>query len=595
MRRRSSSASTWITPLVVVLICSSATPIAGQALALKSLRKAFSMYGWAGDPCFPYPWSGLQCDTAAARVISIDLRSRGLRGFIPTTVKALTALKYLDLSNNKFNGTIPEVLGVLPNLSSLALDNNNFCGWIPQPLLNRTSFSFSGNPRLCRPGDTCDSADCITYPDPLALTTEDKKSSGLNLILGAVIGGCVVLGILGGLFICFYVRARRSKKLSTLLPDNSKEMEAKLSRDKPSYHSASTVHNSKTASRSEDILNVILSPFRRSWDAPTNTGTQLSQAAGYIPRADIVTATQNFAIQIGEGSYGPVYKGILSNGKQVAVKVNKFSSQGTEEFVNEVALLTRIHHRNLVGLLGFCEDGDERFLLYEFQEKGALSSLLWGPESEKNPLDWKTRLDIALNAAKGLEYLHTGCDPKVIHRDVKSSNILVDDKFMAKVADFGISKETPEGGSNSGYSARVRGTPGYVDPEYLLSQRFSAKSDVYSFGVVLMEIIAGCRPQATMQDGTKFNIVELFADVLSTGDIFGVADSALEKKFNPESVWKLADLAYCSTEKEGAKRPDMSQVVRGITEAIELENSYDPAGPPPTRSWSRAVTLKLPR
>ncbi|KAL2645212.1 hypothetical protein R1flu_012799 [Riccia fluitans] len=601
--RRSCSASRWITPLMLLLICSSATPISGQEtetfmddlLAIKSMRKAFSMYTWAGDPCFPFAWPGLQCDVAAARVVAIDLRSRGLNGFIPTTIKSLTALKFLDLSNNKFNGTVPEELGLLPSLATLALDNNNFCGWIPQPLLNRSSFSFSGNPLLCRPGDPCDSAArCITYPDPPAFTKEAKKSAGLNLVIGAIIGGCIVAGIIGGLFVCFYVRSQRKKKSLTLLPETCKEIEAKQSRDKASYHSSSRPHHSSAASRSDDILNVILSPFRRSWDAQTKTVT-LSQAAGYIPRADIVTATQNFATKIGEGGYGPVYKGTLSNGKAVAVKVNKINSQGTEEFANEVGLLTRIHHRNLVSLLGFCEDGDERFLLYEFQEKGALNNLLWGPESEKNPLDWKTRLDIALNAAKGLEYLHTGCDPKVIHRDVKSSNILVDDKFVAKVADFGISKATPEGGSISAYSARVRGTPGYVDPEYLITQRFSSKSDVYSFGVVLMEIIAGCRPQATLQDGTRFQIVDLFTEVLSTGDIFGVADTALEKKFNPESMWRVADLAFSSVDKEGAKRPDMSHIVKGLAEAIELENSYDPAAPPPTRSWSRAVTLKLPR
>lgn len=592
MKRRGLSTSSWITQLALLLLSSCCLPSSGQSetgspdgdvAALRSIRTAFQMTGkWFGAPCDSPPWLGVNCNATTQRVELIDLKARGISGFIPSTIKDLTALKYLDLSNNKIGGPIPNALASISSLLTLSLDNNSFCGRIPDGLLpERSDFSWSGNPSLCEPGDLCDTAGCIAQADP-PRSAGSEQSGGMNLIIGAVIGGLVVLGLLGGLFItCFYLRSRKSRTISLPVVDY-KQAGAK----------AANENLSVSPSRSDDFQNTTPSPFPQPVENYTNA--TLSQAAGYISKQEIVTATNNFSRQIGEGGYGPVFWGVLANGKEVAVKVNKILDQGTQEFVNEVGLLTRVHHRNLVTLLCFCECGDERFLVYEYQARGTLSDLLCGKEAEKHPLDWPTRLDIALNAAKGLEYLHTGCNPTIIHRDVKSNNILIDSNFVAKVADFGISKATSDNDGTNAFSTLVRGTPGYVDPEYILSQRLSTKSDVYSFGIVLMELIAGCRPYGQNKDGTRFNISVMVREALSMGNILSIADPALKvMDFNPESMWRVADIAFSSANREGSKRPDMTQVVRGLTEAIALERSHDPNNPAEPPSFYRTTTFNM--
>ncbi|CAK9266685.1 unnamed protein product, partial [Sphagnum jensenii] len=204
--------------------------------------------------------------------------------------------------------------------------------------------------------------------------------------------------------------------------------------------------------------------------------------------AEVIIATNNFNIQIGKGGFGPVYYGKFEDGREVAIKVlDVKSSQGPSEFFNEVDVLSRANHQNLVSLIGYCLEDDQQMLIYEYMHKGSLYDHLYANEQ----LDWTTRLHIALNASQGLEYLHSGCNPSIIHRDVKTSNILLpSDMKNAKVADFGLSRLT-YGDHITHMTTNVKGTAGYVDPEYFTSQCLSVKSDVYSFGVVLLEIISG--------------------------------------------------------------------------------------------------------
>ncbi|MCH82930.1 putative LRR receptor-like serine/threonine-protein kinase, partial [Trifolium medium] len=192
--------------------------------------------------------------------------------------------------------------------------------------------------------------------------------------------------------------------------------------------------------------------------------------------------------------YGKVYKGILSNGTVVAIKrAQQGSLQGEKEFLTEISILSRIHHRNLVSLVGYCDEEGEQMLVYEFMSNGTLRDHL-SVTSEK-PLTFAMRLKIALESAKGLVYLHTEAEPPIFHRDVKSSNILLDSKFTAKVADFGLSRLAPvpdvHGIIPGHVSTAVVGTPGYLDPEYFLTHAFTNKSDVYSLGVVFLELLTG--------------------------------------------------------------------------------------------------------
>ncbi|XP_010247085.1 PREDICTED: serine/threonine-protein kinase CDL1-like isoform X2 [Nelumbo nucifera] len=208
---------------------------------------------------------------------------------------------------------------------------------------------------------------------------------------------------------------------------------------------------------------------------------------------ELATATKNFKATnlIGEGGFGRVYKGRLETGQIVAVKqLDQNGLQGNQEFIVEVLMLSLLHHSNLVNLIGYCTDGDQRLLVYEYMPMGSLEDHLFDLTPNKEPLEWNTRMKIAVGAARGLEYLHCKANPPVIYRDLKSANILLDNDFNPKLSDFGLAKLGPVG-DNTHVSTRVMGTYGYCAPEYAMSGKLTLKSDVYSFGVVLLELITG--------------------------------------------------------------------------------------------------------
>ncbi|OVA00620.1 Protein kinase domain [Macleaya cordata] len=208
---------------------------------------------------------------------------------------------------------------------------------------------------------------------------------------------------------------------------------------------------------------------------------------------ELASATKNFKSSnlIGEGGFGRVYKGRLDTGQIVAVKqLDQNSLQGNQEFIVEVLMLSLLHHPNLVNLIGYCTDGDQRLLVYEYMPMGSLEDHLFDLSSDQETLDWNTRMKIAVGAAQGLEYLHCKANPPVIYRDLKSANILLDNDFNPKLSDFGLAKLGPVG-DNTHVSTRVMGTYGYCAPEYAMSGKLTLKSDIYSFGVVLLELITG--------------------------------------------------------------------------------------------------------
>ncbi|CAN6461889.1 unnamed protein product [Victoria cruziana] len=217
---------------------------------------------------------------------------------------------------------------------------------------------------------------------------------------------------------------------------------------------------------------------------------------------ELATATKNFnaANLIGEGGFGRVYKGRLeSTGQVVAVKqLDRSGLQGNREFLVEVLMLSLLHHSNLVNLIGYCADGDQRLLVYEYMPMGSLEDHLFDIQPGRRPLDWNTRMKIAVGAAKGLEYLHDKANPPVIYRDLKSANILLDNDFNPKLSDFGLAKLGPVGGKTH-VSTRVMGTYGYCAPEYAMTGQLTLKSDVYSFGVVLLELITGRKAIDTLK------------------------------------------------------------------------------------------------
>ncbi|XP_074294394.1 leucine-rich repeat receptor protein kinase HPCA1-like [Silene latifolia] len=304
----------------------------------------------------------------------------------------------------------------------------------------------------------------------------------------------------------------------------------------------------------------------------TSSGLQVT-GSRVFPFEDIIKITNNFsqANHIGSGAYGKVYRGTLPNGQLVAVKrAEKGSMRGglefKTEFKTEIELLSRVHHKNLVRLLGFCLDNEELILVYEFVPNGTLKGSLSGVSGIR--LDWRRRIKVALGAARGLAYLHELASPPIIHRDIKSNNILLDENLNAKVSDFGLSKSFTDAGKGH-MLTEVKGTMGYLDPEYYMTQRLSEKSDVYSFGVLMLELITGKSPI----DRGRYIVREVKNAMNRTEDLYGLhelLDSDIGLGTTLKGFEKYVDVSLMCVEELGDDRPAMGEVVKQLEDILEM-------------------------
>ncbi|GMI83665.1 hypothetical protein like AT1G49730 [Hibiscus trionum] len=279
--------------------------------------------------------------------------------------------------------------------------------------------------------------------------------------------------------------------------------------------------------------------------------------------------TCSFSTVIGRGGFGTVYKAQYSDGSLVAVKqMNKVSEQGEDEFCREIELLARLHHRHLVALRGFCLKKHERFLMYEYMSNGSLKDHLHS--SGKTLLSWETRIQIAIDVANALEYLHFYCDPPLCHMDIKSSNILLDENFVAKVADFGLAQASKDGSvCFEPVHTDIRGTPGYMDPEYVVTQELTDKSDVYSYGVLLLEVVTARR---AVQDGV--NLVESTQILLaSESRLIELVDPRIKDSFNLDQLQTVVTIVRWCTQREGRARPSIKQVLQLLYESSDPTQS----------------------
>ncbi|KAK8674713.1 hypothetical protein V6N13_032819 [Hibiscus sabdariffa] len=294
---------------------------------------------------------------------------------------------------------------------------------------------------------------------------------------------------------------------------------------------------------------------------------------------ELHSATNNFNYdnKLGEGGFGSVYWGQLWDGSQIAVKRLKvWSNKAEVEFSVEVEILARVRHKNLLSLRGYCAEGQERLIVYDYMPNLSLQSHLYGQHSSECLLDWTRRMNIAIGSAEGIAYLHHHSTPHIIHRDVKASNVLLDSEFQPQVADFGFAKFIPDGATH--VTTRVKGTLGYLAPEYAMLGKASESCDVYSFGILLLELASGKKPLEKLSTTVKRSIVEWALPLASEGKFNEMADPKLDGKYVEEELKRVVLVALVCADNRPEKRPNMLEVLELLKgeskdKLTELENN----------------------
>ncbi|CAN7053207.1 unnamed protein product [Brassica rapa subsp. trilocularis] len=387
-----------------------------------------------------------------------------------------------------------------------------------------------------------------------------SSSIGTGPIVGITVAVALIVFSLIGLIV-WCVR-RREKRLSAVSGGYVT----------PSPMSSSSSRPDAAFFRTQSSAPIVSGKRSGSYFSQSQSGG-LGNSRPLFSYEELVKATNGFSQEnlLGEGGFGCVYKGVLPDGRVVAVKQLKIGGgQGDREFKAEVETLSRIHHRHLVSIVGHCISDDRRLLIYDYVSN---NDLYFHLHASKEVLDWATRVRIAAGAARGLAYLHEDCHPRIIHRDIKSSNILLEDNFDARVSDFGLARLALD--CNTHITTRVMGTFGYLAPEYASSGKLTEKSDVYSFGVVLLELITGRKPVDTSQPLGEESLVEwarpLISHAVETEEFDSLEDPKLGGNYVGYEMFRMIEAAGACVRHSAAKRPRMGQVVRAL-ESLSAED-----------------------
>ncbi|XP_031404708.1 receptor-like kinase TMK4 [Punica granatum] len=514
---------------------------------------------WEGnDAC--NGWSFITCQ--GKNVTSVTFAKQGFPGTISPAFAKLTSLRTLLLNNNNLTGSIPESLTTLSSLQVLDVSNNNLNGSIPV-FPSTVKLTTSGNPLLGKSSGSGGNGGTADGPSSSSGGGSTGSSSGSPVSTGMIIGVVfAVLAFVGVvlfvLYKCCYVN-RLCRKFSRVEhPENGKELVTKNGtvNGLNGFGAVPSELHSQSSGDHSDI--------------PVFEGGNVAISIQVLRQ---VTDNFNEENILGRGGFGVVYKGELHDGTKIAVKRMEsvaMGSKGMNEFQAEIAVLTKVRHRHLVALLGYCINGNERLLVYEYMPQGTLTQHLFEwRERGLLALAWKQRVTIALDVARGVEYLHSLAQQSFIHRDLKPSNILLSDDMRAKVADFGLVKNAPDG--KYSVETRLAGTFGYLAPEYAATGRVTTKVDVYAFGVVLMELITGRKALDDSVPDERSHLVTWFRRVLINKENI---PKAIDQYLNPdeetmESIYKVAELAGHCTAREPFQRPDMGHAVNILGPLVE--------------------------
>ncbi|XP_051126585.1 somatic embryogenesis receptor kinase 1 [Andrographis paniculata] len=477
-------------------------------------------------------------------LVSLDLYLNSFSGPIPDTLGKLSKLRFLRLNNNSLTGRIPMSLTNISTLQVLDLSNNRLSGAVPDngSFSLFTPISFANNLDLCGPvtGHPCPGSPPFSPPPPFLPpppVTNTEGASATGAIAGGVAAGAALLFAAPAIAFAWW-RRRKPQEFFFDVP----------AEEDPELH--------------------------------------LGQLKRFSLR-ELQVATDSFSNKniLGRGGFGKVYKGRLTDGSLVAVKrLKEERTPGGElQFQTEVEMISMAVHRNLLRLRGFCMTPTERLLVYPYMANGSVASCLRERPPNEPPLDWPTRKRIALGSARGLSYLHDHCDPKIIHRDVKAANILLDEEFEAVVGDFGLAKLMDY--KDTHVTTAVRGTIGHIAPEYLSTGKSSEKTDVFGYGIMLLELITGQRAfdLARLANDDDVMLLDWVKGLLKEKKLEMLVDPDLKKEYIEAEVEQLIQVALLCTQSSPMDRPKMSDVVR-MLEGEGLAERWD--------EWQKVEVLR---
>ncbi|WVZ22331.1 hypothetical protein V8G54_000875 [Vigna mungo] len=398
---------------------------------------------------------------------------------------------------------------------------------------------------------------------PADLDEHDSEHNRLPVLLGSVLGGLVLVVVVVLLGFLWRSKMRKEKPV-----ENSDWLPIPVNAGGSSHSRLTDI-----TSHGSPLPNI-------------NLGLKINLI-------DLQLATKNFHASqlIGKGGFGNVYKGVLKNGMTVAVKRSQpGSGQGLPEFQTEIMVLSKIRHKHLVSLIGYCDERFEMILVYEYMEKGTLRDHLYNTKLPS--LSWKVRLQICIDSARGLHYLHKGASGGIIHRDVKSTNILLDENHVAKVADFGLSRSGPAD-TQPHVTTGVKGTFGYLDPEYFRSQQLTEKSDVYSFGVVLLEVLCARAVIDPSLPRDQINLAEWGLLCKNKGILQEIIDPSIKDQIDQNSLRKFSETIEKCLQEDGSDRPSMGDVLWDLEYALQLQKGANAIQREPYEDSSSSVSASL--